>query len=177
MGYVLPVAGQVERFDQPDQLEYGLFDDQGSGIRGLPVRSHTSKLFRSDETIQLGGSFSIRADTAGQPIVSNKSRLNVRDAIWMDRSGGQPVYYLIGAIGAGEEVARDKAEVIDRAQLSTLLRSRLEQHFNETDSDADGRERLIDDDGKIALLSQAMTNLFPANSMVTDCRAFARRLD
>ncbi len=154
-GYVLPFATETRAPAKNRIVQYGVYDEQGSGIRGLPVRSHTAEMFQSDEIVELPGSLKINVEDSNKYLLKNDTGIQLRDLVWARSMNGETTYHWVGLLGNGQVVQLDQLESITMDQLA----KRLNESLNSTTEPADGEGLEDQESSRNAALIQGLTGL------------------
>ncbi len=160
-GVVSPV-GSLGVSDK--KIEYRAFDDQGSGIRSLPIRSHTTSTFHAEEVVSMNGDFDIQIDDARRKQIVNNTRLALRDTVLLVTSSDRQELFWVGDVGASDTIDVDEAEAFQFAQLGERLRKSFDQRERNRQGPATGEESVSMDRQDLAIVN-AITGfaLMPAH--------------
>jgi hypothetical protein len=135
-GHVFPLSVGNTTRDEPTEITYRTLDDSGSGIRGLPVRSHTAALFSSDEMIDLEGALTVTKTPEGRKLV-NSTSLQIRDVVWVFYVSPEVTqYYWAGTIEPAGEVNLNTIEPQSFEEITAKLTASLEQSFATNENEA-----------------------------------------
>ena len=148
-GVMLPLAKSTDRSTSPTDIQYVNFDQEGSGIRDLPIRSHTTDTIHAEETVELANSIRItrrgqgvladdvedslsNSDQGLSPVeaIENRGGFDLRSAMLIFRTrndyGGGLRYVTIGVLRDGQSVKLSTSQVLDQTALSNFAAAFVE---------------------------------------------------
>ncbi len=120
-GVVIPVTDNRSRPISTASVEYRNFDDQGSGLRRMPIRSHTATILQSEEMVGLDGRLKVTVENNGTRTLENETMIPLYSVVFVSFDSEEKQINWIGDLLPQMSSSLDGLENVSSIDLISRL--------------------------------------------------------